>query len=91
MNKSQTLPRSMGGSRTTPTGGSGVTGTGYGVGPTTAGAAGCTAGGGMPKIVPKPAKTPPTIRRQFSIPSGSPIRKASNGYGHSGGKNTPPR
>ncbi|XP_039446172.1 spastin-like [Culex pipiens pallens] len=91
MNKSQTLPRSMGGSRTTPTGGSGVTGTGYGVGPTTAGAAGCTAGGGMPKIVPKPAETPPTIRRQFSIPSGSPIRKASNGYGHSGGKNTPPR
>ncbi|KAL1378607.1 hypothetical protein pipiens_015482 [Culex pipiens pipiens] len=45
----------------------------------------------MPKIVPKPAETPPTIRRQFSIPSGSPIRKASNGYGHSGGKNTPPR
>uniref|UniRef100_A0A1Q3FX94 Spastin n=1 Tax=Culex tarsalis TaxID=7177 RepID=A0A1Q3FX94_CULTA len=95
MNKSQTLPRSMGGSRTTPTGGSGVpAGTGYGgVGPANAGAgvaAGCTAGG-MPKIVPKPAATPPAIRRQFSIPSGSPIRKASNGYGHSGGKNTPPR
>ncbi|EDS39111.1 spastin [Culex quinquefasciatus] len=92
MNKSQTLPRSMGGSRTTPTGGSGAAGTGYGVGPATAGGApGCTAGGGMPKIVPKPAATPPAIRRQFSIPSGSPIRKASNGYGHSGGKNTPPR
>ncbi|XP_053668978.1 spastin [Anopheles marshallii] len=45
MNKSQTLPRSMGGSRTTPTGG-GV--------------------GSMPKIVPKPAATPPAIRRQFS-------------------------
>ncbi|XP_039446625.1 spastin isoform X2 [Culex pipiens pallens] len=90
MNKSQTLPRSMGGSRTTPTGGSGVAGTGYGVGPTATGA-GCTAGGCMPKIVPKPAATPPAIRRQFSIPSGSPIRKASNGYGHSGGKNTPPR
>ncbi|XP_053680895.1 spastin [Anopheles nili] len=55
MNKSQTLPRSMGGTRTTPTG-----------------------VGSMPKIVPKPAATPPAIRRQFS---------ASNGYGT---KNTPP-
>ncbi|XP_050100944.1 spastin isoform X2 [Anopheles aquasalis] len=81
MNKSQTLPRSMGGSRTTPTGGTGAiagglmnggaTGAGYG--------AGVTSGGGVPKIVPKPAATPPAIRRQFSIPGGSPIRKAANG------------
>ncbi|XP_058812647.1 spastin isoform X3 [Topomyia yanbarensis] len=77
MNKSQTLPRSMGGTRTTPTGNGG-------------GTVGTTAGG-MPKIVPKPAATPPAIRRQFSIPGSSPIRKTSNGYGHSGGKNTPPR
>ncbi|XP_058466550.1 spastin isoform X1 [Malaya genurostris] len=77
MNKSQTLPRSMGGTRTTPTGNGGST-----VG---------TTAGGMPKIVPKPAATPPAIRRQFSIPGSSPIRKTSNGYGHSGGKNTPPR
>lgn len=91
MNKSQTLPRSMGGTRTTPTGGSGAGGMGI-TGGGVVGTAGCTAGGGgMPKIVPKPAATPPAIRRQFSIPSGSPIRKASNGYGHSGGKNTPPR
>ncbi|XP_055618060.1 spastin isoform X1 [Toxorhynchites rutilus septentrionalis] len=83
MNKSQTLPRSMGGTRTTPTGTSG------GMGPNSS--SGGTTACGMPKIVPKPAATPPAIRRQFSIPSGSPIRKASNGYGHSGGKNTPPR
>ncbi|XP_065088273.1 spastin isoform X2 [Ochlerotatus camptorhynchus] len=87
MNKSQTLPRSMGGTRTTPTGSSGGTvGGGNGVG------GGATAGG-MPKIVPKPAATPPAIRRQFSIPGSSPIRKPSNGYGRSGGggKDTPPR
>uniref|UniRef100_A0A2M4BDF4 Spastin n=2 Tax=Anopheles marajoara TaxID=58244 RepID=A0A2M4BDF4_9DIPT len=82
MNKSQTLPRSMGGSRTTPTGGTGAiagglmngatAGAGYGAGVT-------TGGSGMPKIVPKPAATPPAIRRQFSIPGGSPIRKAANG------------
>uniref|UniRef100_A0AAG5CSK6 Spastin n=1 Tax=Anopheles atroparvus TaxID=41427 RepID=A0AAG5CSK6_ANOAO len=84
MNKSQTLPRSMGGTRTTPTGGSGNGGglsNGSGYGGTMAG------GGGMPKIVPKPAATPPAIRRQFSIPGSSPVRKASNGYGS---KNTPP-
>uniref|UniRef100_A0A182JN87 microtubule-severing ATPase n=1 Tax=Anopheles atroparvus TaxID=41427 RepID=A0A182JN87_ANOAO len=84
MNKSQTLPRSMGGTRTTPTGGSGSGGglsNGSGYGGTMAG------GGGMPKIVPKPAATPPAIRRQFSIPGSSPVRKASNGYGS---KNTPP-
>ncbi|XP_035777854.1 spastin-like isoform X2 [Anopheles albimanus] len=85
MNKSQTLPRSMGGSRTTPTGGTGAiagglmnggtAGAGYGAGVTIGGAG----GGGVPKIVPKPAATPPAIRRQFSIPGGSPIRKAANG------------
>ncbi|XP_052866122.1 spastin [Anopheles cruzii] len=47
MNKSQTLPRSMG----------------VGAGTTT---------GGMPKIVPKPAATPPAIRRQFSVSKGGP-------------------
>ncbi|XP_055588366.1 spastin [Uranotaenia lowii] len=90
MNKSQTLPRSMGGSRTTPTGsnGTGLMGNAGTGGMTGVGLGGT---GGMPKIVPKPAATPPAIRRQFSIPSGSPIRKASNGYGNSGGKNTPPR
>ncbi|XP_058116888.1 spastin isoform X2 [Anopheles coustani] len=86
MNKSQTLPRSMGGTRTTPTGGTGITGglsngSGYGANGIGGG------GGGMPKIVPKPAATPPAIRRQFSIPGSSPVRKASNGYGS---KNTPP-
>ncbi|XP_053695056.1 spastin isoform X1 [Sabethes cyaneus] len=75
MNKSQTLPRSMGGTRTTPTGNGGNIGGGGTI-------------GGMPKIVPKPAATPPAIRRQFSIPGSSPIRKPSNGHG---GKNTPPR
>ncbi|XP_049279721.1 spastin isoform X1 [Anopheles funestus] len=87
MNKSQTLPRSMGGSRTTPTGGA-VGGIACGLGNgATYGTS--TAGGsaGMPKIVPKPAATPPAIRRQFSIPGSSPVRKASNGYGS---KNTPP-
>ncbi|XP_021708913.1 spastin isoform X2 [Aedes aegypti] len=82
MNKSQTLPRSMGGTRTTPTGTSGGTMSGGIMGGN---------GGGVPKIVPKPAATPPAIRRQFSIPGNSPIRKASNGYGRSGGKDTPPR
>uniref|UniRef100_A0A182MCG7 microtubule-severing ATPase n=1 Tax=Anopheles culicifacies TaxID=139723 RepID=A0A182MCG7_9DIPT len=87
MNKSQTLPRSMGGSRTTPTGGgaggiAGGLGNGTSYGSNTAGG-----GAGMPKIVPKPAATPPAIRRQFSIPGSSPVRKASNGYGS---KNTPP-
>uniref|UniRef100_A0A182NGD4 microtubule-severing ATPase n=1 Tax=Anopheles dirus TaxID=7168 RepID=A0A182NGD4_9DIPT len=83
MNKSQTLPRSMGGTRTTPTGGiTGGLGNGAMYGSNTAGG-----GAGMPKIVPKPAATPPAIRRQFSIPGSSPIRKASNGYGS---KNTPP-
>ncbi|XP_055525288.1 spastin isoform X5 [Wyeomyia smithii] len=75
MNKSQTLPRSMGGTRTTPTGSGGTVGSGGNI-------------GSMPKNVPKPAATPPAIRRQFSIPGSSPIRKASNGHG---GKNTPPR
>uniref|UniRef100_A0A2M4CQZ3 Spastin n=1 Tax=Anopheles darlingi TaxID=43151 RepID=A0A2M4CQZ3_ANODA len=82
MNKSQTLPRSMGGSRTTPTGGTGAIAGGLMNGGGTTGAgygAGATTGGGMPKIVPKPAATPPAIRRQFSIPGGSPIRKAANG------------
>uniref|UniRef100_A0A182P867 microtubule-severing ATPase n=1 Tax=Anopheles epiroticus TaxID=199890 RepID=A0A182P867_9DIPT len=88
MNKSQTLPRSMGGTRTTPTGGTGTGGIAGGLG--NGGIYGSsTAGGGagMPKIVPKPAATPPAIRRQFSIPGSSPVRKASNGYGS---KNTPP-
>lgn len=58
MNKSQTLPRSMGGTRTTPTGTSGGTMSGGIMGGN---------GGGVPKIVPKPAATPPAIRRQFSV------------------------
>uniref|UniRef100_A0A1Y9HAL7 Spastin n=1 Tax=Anopheles farauti TaxID=69004 RepID=A0A1Y9HAL7_9DIPT len=88
MNKSQTLPRSMGGTRTTPTGGGtgGITGGGLGNG-ATYGSNTAGGGAGMPKIVPKPAATPPAIRRQFSIPGSSPIRKASNGYGS---KNMPP-
>ncbi|XP_052890406.1 spastin isoform X2 [Anopheles moucheti] len=87
MNKSQTLPRSMGGSRTTPTGGGvGSIACGLGNG-ATYGSNTAGGGAGMPKIVPKPAATPPAIRRQFSIPGSSPVRKASNGYGS---KNTPP-
>lgn len=89
MNKSQTLPRSMGGTRTTPTGTSGGTVNGGIMGGN--GSSGGTTAGGMPKIVPKPAATPPAIRRQFSIPGNSPVRKPSNGYGRSGGKDTPPR
>ncbi|XP_062536209.1 spastin isoform X2 [Armigeres subalbatus] len=87
MNKSQTLPRSMGGTRTTPTGTSGAGLSGGFIGGN--GSGGGTSG--MPKIVPKPAATPPAIRRQFSVPGNSPIRKPSNGYGRSGGKDTPPR
>ncbi|XP_050068609.1 spastin isoform X2 [Anopheles maculipalpis] len=87
MNKSQTLPRSMGGTRTTPTG-TGVGGIAGGLGNgATYGSSTAGGGAGMPKIVPKPAATPPAIRRQFSIPGSSPVRKASNGYGS---KNTPP-
>ncbi|XP_035904193.1 spastin isoform X3 [Anopheles stephensi] len=85
MNKSQTLPRSMGGTRTTPTGsGAGGIAGGLANGATYGSN---TGGAGVPKIVPKPAATPPAIRRQFSIPGSSPVRKASNGYGS---KNTPP-
>ncbi|XP_037047077.1 spastin isoform X1 [Bradysia coprophila] len=58
MNKSQTLPRSMGSKA-------------------------ITNGAGTHRQTPKPAATPPAIRRQFSI-SGSPIRKGSTG------RNTPP-
>lgn len=65
MNKSQTLPRSMGGTRTTPTGTSGGTVNGGIMGGN--GSSGGTTAGGMPKIVPKPAATPPAIRRQFSV------------------------
>ncbi|XP_041766422.1 spastin isoform X4 [Anopheles merus] len=88
MNKSQTLPRSMGGTRTTPTGTGGAGGIAGGLGNGGTYGGGIVGGGaGMPKIVPKPAATPPAIRRQFSIPGSSPVRKASNGYGS---KNTPP-
>ncbi|EAA07487.5 AGAP002334-PA [Anopheles gambiae str. PEST] len=92
MNKSQTLPRSMGGTRTTPTGTGGAGGIAGGLGNGgTYGGSIVGGGAGMPKIVPKPAATPPAIRRQFSvsipIPGSSPVRKASNGYGS---KNTPP-
>uniref|UniRef100_A0A182YRX2 microtubule-severing ATPase n=1 Tax=Anopheles stephensi TaxID=30069 RepID=A0A182YRX2_ANOST len=75
----------MGGTRTTPTGsGAGGIAGGLANGATYGSN---TGGAGVPKIVPKPAATPPAIRRQFSIPGSSPVRKASNGYGS---KNTPP-
>lgn len=62
MNKSQTLPRNMGGVK------------------------GLSTGAMQKTTVPKPAATPPAIRRQFSIPGSSPIRKASGT-----GRSTPPR
>lgn len=68
MNKSQTLPRSMGGTRTTPTGTGGAGGIAGGLGNGgTYGGSIVGGGAGMPKIVPKPAATPPAIRRQFSV------------------------
>ncbi|CAO1310012.1 unnamed protein product [Diamesa hyperborea] len=63
MNKSQTLPRNMGGRAMT----NGI-------------------GACVNKHVPKPLQTPPAVRRQFSIPGGSPIRNVN-----STGRSTPPR